>query len=129
LERDSFRGGRFICAEVAAALNLELEAISHIASSVDLDSEILIGVRTHPVRPVVFEGMAIVDQQFNEEGPRRAMFRHGRRFGVLEQEREPRQYSVEVAEVVEEECQHYWSEKPWNAWWWDNLVVQLSAQG
>jgi hypothetical protein len=28
---------------------------------------------------VVFEGMAIVDQQFNEEGPRRAMFRHGRR--------------------------------------------------
>lgn len=78
LQRYPLRGRKFVCAEVAAALNLELETISHIASRVDLDSKILISMRTHPVRPVVF--MAIVDQQFDEEGSRRALFRHRRRF-------------------------------------------------
>lgn len=80
LQRYPLRGRKFVCAEVAAALNLELETISHIASRVDLDSKILISMRTHPVRPVVFEGMAIVDQQFDKEGSRRALFRHRRRF-------------------------------------------------
>jgi hypothetical protein len=41
LQWDSFRGRNFRCTEVTAALDLKLEAIPHVASSVDLDPVLL----------------------------------------------------------------------------------------
>jgi hypothetical protein len=67
--------------EVVAALDLEFESVHHIASRVNHNADVTVGVRSYKVRPVILEEPAGVDQQFDEERPNRTRLGHDRRVG------------------------------------------------
>jgi hypothetical protein len=81
LQWDSLTGMVASGLEVMAALDLELESIPHIASRVNYNAGVRVGVRAHKVRPVVLEGTAAVDQQLDEESPNRTRLGYDRRVG------------------------------------------------
>lgn len=81
LQRDPLGGNVAGSVQVMAALDLELESAPHITSRVDLNADVRVGVRAHPVCPVILVGPAVENQQLDQESPSRTRRGHGRRLG------------------------------------------------
>ena len=69
--------------EVMAALDLKPETVLHVAGGVYEDTKVRVLVRAYPVRPVIFEGGAVVYQQLDKESTRRSCWGNCRSFGSL----------------------------------------------
>lgn len=72
LQRDPCRRNVVGCSQVFTALDFELEATSYIASRVYLYADIRVRIRPNKVRPVIFEGRSVSDQQLHHKSPNRA---------------------------------------------------------
>jgi hypothetical protein len=58
--------------EVMSTLNLKPKAVLHVTGGVYEDTKVRVLVRAYPLRPVVFEGGTVVDQQLDKESTRRS---------------------------------------------------------
>ena len=81
LQWDPCRRNIVGCLQVFTALDFELEATSHITCRVYLYADIRICMRPNKVRPVIFEGRSVPDQQLHHKSSSRACQRYCR-FGT-----------------------------------------------
>lgn len=61
LQRNPLRWDITSFSEIVTPLDLKLKAIHHVAGGVHADTKVRVLVRADPVRPVVFEGGAVID--------------------------------------------------------------------
>lgn len=75
--------------EVMAALDFKIKTILHITGCVNQNADVRVCVRANPVRPVVLEGRAVVDQQLYHESTSRTRRGYCWWAGGWEEEWEP----------------------------------------